>query len=446
MPEQFFHLVEDTVLNIGFDDTDSPKGMCTTYLAYKIVDSLKKEKVEFIDYPKLIRFNPNIPWKTRGNGAVSLKIRTSSPEKIKKKVIRFVTKFSDLKNGANPGVVFFESKAVPDQFTKFSRDALWQLVSRSRAKKFLAENNVDSFHIGNGQGLIGAIGAIGYKFDDHTYELLSYRKRSKFGTKRNIVASSVKQMQESLPKTFNSYDTKKQKVLLAPRGPDPVFFGVRGENVDSVLSASKMIKSDEKPVGHMVFKSNQGTGDHLLNQLDVLSLKPYSSGVITGTVLDEPEMKLGGYVMFSILKQGVKVNCAVYKPTGITQNALNLIKGDVIRVGGGLRKASKNHTRTLNVEFFQVLKLQERKVPANPLCTRCNKRMKSKGRSQGFECVKCGRKKTKKVTMTIPRNLQKRLYIPQSSAHRHLTRPQQRIGITNKESKFDKKIPWFSVY
>jgi len=26
-------MVEKTVLNIGFDDTDSPKGMCTTFLA-----------------------------------------------------------------------------------------------------------------------------------------------------------------------------------------------------------------------------------------------------------------------------------------------------------------------------------------------------------------------------------------------------------------------------
>ena len=77
---------EKPILNIGIDDTDSPKGMCTTYLAFKIVDYLKKQKVDFLDYPKLIRFNPNIPWKTRGNGAVSLKIRTTSPQKIKNSI------------------------------------------------------------------------------------------------------------------------------------------------------------------------------------------------------------------------------------------------------------------------------------------------------------------------------------------------------------------------
>ena len=49
---------QGTILNIGFDDTDSPKGMCTTFLAYKIVDLLQKEKTEFLDFPRLIRFNP----------------------------------------------------------------------------------------------------------------------------------------------------------------------------------------------------------------------------------------------------------------------------------------------------------------------------------------------------------------------------------------------------
>jgi len=70
--------MESKTIHIGFDDTDSPKGMCTTYLAYRLVNLLKKEHVDFLDYPNLIRFNPNIPWKTRGNGAVGIKISTKN--------------------------------------------------------------------------------------------------------------------------------------------------------------------------------------------------------------------------------------------------------------------------------------------------------------------------------------------------------------------------------
>jgi tRNA(Ile2)-agmatinylcytidine synthase len=51
---------KETILNIGFDDTDSPKGMCTTFLAYKIVDLLQKQDTEFLDFPRLIRFEDHI--------------------------------------------------------------------------------------------------------------------------------------------------------------------------------------------------------------------------------------------------------------------------------------------------------------------------------------------------------------------------------------------------
>ena len=61
-------------LYIGLDDTDSAKKFCTTYLGLKIVDLLKDFAAELIEFPKLIRLNPNVPYKTRGNAAVSLTI------------------------------------------------------------------------------------------------------------------------------------------------------------------------------------------------------------------------------------------------------------------------------------------------------------------------------------------------------------------------------------
>jgi tRNA(Ile2)-agmatinylcytidine synthase len=435
------------ILNIGFDDTDSPKGMCTTFLAYKIVDLLKKQDTEFLDFPKLIRFNPNIPWKTRGNGAVSLQIRTKNPTKIKNQIRNLVAKYSDIKNGANPGLVFYESKEIPEQFTKFSKLALWQLINRNHAKKFAAKNNIEFFYQGNGQGLVGAIGAIGYDFKDHTLELLSYRKNSKFGKERKLSAASVKTMQEkTLPYTFNSFDNKKERVLITPHGPDPVFYGVRGENVDSLLHATKILKTNEKLAGYMIFKSNQGTGDHLTNELDTTNIKPYASGKITGIVSDKPKIVKGGHVFFSILSDGYELQCAVYKPTGITSVALSLIKGDKVCIGGGIRKASKNYPRILNIEFIDVINLEKNLIKSNPTCKKCDKKMKSKGKNQGYQCIKCGKKSLNKVILEIPRNIKKQLYIPSVSAHRHLSRPLQRIGRINKESKFDKSTSWFCAY
>jgi tRNA(Ile2)-agmatinylcytidine synthase len=421
--------------------------MCTTYLAYKIVNYLKKELVEFLDYPYLIRFNPNIPWKTRGNGAVALSIKTNKPEKIKRKVKQLVTKYSDTQGGANPGLVFYEKNTIPDNFSEFSKLALWRLINRNHAKHFALKNRLETLSLGNGQGLVGAIGAIGYKFEDHTYEVLSYRKKSQIGKTRKIDKESVKLMQEkTYPITFNSFDHKKNRVLITPHGPDPVFFGLRGENMESVLYASKMIRTQEKLQGYMAFKTNQGTGDHLKNEIDIFELKPYTSGTITGIVSKKPEMKRGGHVIFSVTKLEKEIPCAVYEPTKITSIAQQLMLGDKIRLGGGIRKATKNHQRILNVEFLEIIKLEKDLRLENPICKKCNKRMKSKGKNQGFRCIKCGKKASNKIIHEIPRKLIPKLYLPAVSAYRHLTRPKQRMRRFNKEKKFDSTIQWYQKY
>src|SRR2546426_8657431 len=59
-------------LYLGVDDTDSLRGMCTTFLATELVRALPG--LDLIGFPRLVRLNPNIPWKTRGNGAVCLRL------------------------------------------------------------------------------------------------------------------------------------------------------------------------------------------------------------------------------------------------------------------------------------------------------------------------------------------------------------------------------------
>jgi tRNA(Ile2)-agmatinylcytidine synthase len=435
--------MKQNILHIGFDDTDSRNGMCTTFLAYKIVEYLRKEKVKFLDYPYLIRFNPNIPWKTRGNGAVALKIQTKNPHLIKKSIIDFVKKYSAIQDGANPGLVFYENNEIPKEFSDFGKMALCTLINRNKAKKFAIQNNIETFHLGNGQGLVGAIGAIGYDFRDYTFELISYRHESNFGKKRLISKDSVKKMQEmTFPKTFNNYDNSENRTLIAPHGPDPVFFGVRGEDVQTVVKGASLVKSPEKFSGYMVFRSNQGTGDHLQNELDVNNLRPFSSGYVVGYVVKTPKIKMGGHAMFTISKSDKKIDCAVYKPTGLTNVASHLIEGDLIKIGGGIRKASKIHDRILNVEFIDVVKLAKNLVLVNPLCTRCMKNMKSRGKDQGYKCKKCGRTSQNKTSKEIPRKIKAQLYLPVLSAHRHLTRPLQRISRFNTKIEFDNS-EWF---
>ena len=432
-------------LSIGFDDTDSPSGMCTTFLAYKMVASLRDDGAEFLDFPRLVRFNPNVPWKTRGNGAVSMKIRTADASRTKSLATELVRRYSDTGNGANPGLAFLEGE-IPDDFARFSELAMWQLVSRRKARDFAAANGLDFLSLGNGQGLVGAIGAIGYRFGDHTFELLSYRRESEFGKQRSISPESVRLLQEKNQDTFGSFDEKRSRILIAPHGPDPVFYGIRGERATSLLHAARLVRSDEKPGGYMIFKSNQGTGDHLKHDLGPGPMRPYHSGMITGIVKDEPESARGGHVFFTVMRGQERFRCAVYRPTGMVPTALALIPGDKICVGGGVRRASKNFPRVLNVEFIRILALQVCQVYSNPVCKSCSKSMKSKGKGQGYMCTRCGSRSPAKIARTVPRSIREQLYLPAVSSHRHLTRPMQRIGRNNTASRFAESIPWMKQY
>jgi tRNA(Ile2)-agmatinylcytidine synthase len=74
--------------------------------------------------------------------------------------------------------------------------------------------------------------------------------------------------------------------------------------------------------------------------------------------------------------------------------------------------------------------LIEKNIYLNPLCEKCEKRMKSLGRNQGFKCEKCGFKTSKKekIKIKVERELKEGLYMPPPRAHRHLTKPESRYG------------------
>ena len=135
---------DEKILHIGFDDTDSTNGRCTTHLAYLITNVLiKKYKVNFIDFPLLIRLNPNIPLKTRGNGAVCLRIKARKYEKIKEEILHFIENYSDLEKGANPGLAFYEENNIASDVISLSTNAMERVLRKKLAKKIARKKNND---------------------------------------------------------------------------------------------------------------------------------------------------------------------------------------------------------------------------------------------------------------------------------------------------------------
>ena len=115
------------------------------------------------------------------------------------------------------------------------------------------------------RGIIGALAAIGETLDgDYTYELIAYRTPENLGTKRRVDEASIFEMDKlTQPYTFNNVDSEKGRVIITPRGPDPILFGIRGETAEIVKKAYELVKPLEPVERWVIFRSNQGTDAHL---------------------------------------------------------------------------------------------------------------------------------------------------------------------------------------
>jgi len=340
---------------VGIDDTDSSRGYCTTYLAFRIAVDLG-EHLSVVPYPRLVRLNPNIPFKTRGNAAVCLKIETNDPDSAFNALHRKLKELADVDGGANSGLVFLEDPDSAGAFRPIYNRALSQVVNQASVRAFLKEEGVRFASLGNGMGLVGAAASLGFSdSDDHTFELISYRRRESWGLRRSINPSSVREMdRRTFPHTFNNYDYQKRKVLVAPHGPDPVFAGIRGDSPSAVVKAFSQLDLEEGLEGHMVYVSNQHTDAHLRNPLD---WKVYSSGWATGKV-ESVVTGRGGHVYLALKSGGRRRLCAFYEPTGdLRRAAKQLAPGDRVRLSGGVRRATSAHEKILNVERMEVLLL-----------------------------------------------------------------------------------------
>ena len=431
-------------VRIGVDDTDSVRGMCTTYLAYVMARKFDSMGATFLEYPRLVRLNPNIPWKTRGNGAVSLHVETDHPDKIWQATTRMIEQYAD--DDANPGAVLLEGNGMTPDMTRLARRALWDVVSIRDALQAARGSGARILQKGTGRGIIGAMSAIGYRFCDSTAELIAYRDGAMVGSPRRIQEGSVAQMQEcTYPDTFSSYDTTTGRVLICPRGPDPVFYGLRGESPYTVWNASRMIGHKESLQGHMIFRTNQGTGEHLYNMLDAENLRPHTSGLICGSVAKRGLITAGGHCKLAVQSGSSIVSCWVYKPTGLAGIASRLEAGDRVVVGGGIRAGARGHTDTLSVEMLRVVQLAPVTSYKNPGCAKCRKSMKSQGRGQGYLCVRCGARFPYRIPLGQTRSIRVGEYVSAVGAQRHLSRPEQRRGRTNR-IRFDATVPWLAVY
>ena len=435
-------------MHIGFDDTDSTRKGCTTYVAALLVEKLQRFDTNFIDYPNLIRLNPNVPWKTRGNGALCLRIQhdESDEDDIKEAVISAVEENADMEfKGTDPGIVFLQEVRIPQEIRVFAKHAVTGIVTLKEASRLLAKFNGEAVGFKNGRGIIGGLAAIGETLQgDCTYEILAYRTPKNCGLKRRLDEASIFNMDKrTAPHTFNNVDAERHRIIVTPRGPDPILFGIRGETAEIVKKAFGMVRPLEPVDRWVVFRTNQGTDAHLTSINKLSQLTPYSSVIAKGVVAANPKMIRGRHVIFPISDDSAQVDCAAYEPSGVLSRAAReLITEDCVEVYGSVRGPSRGTPLTVNLEKIRLLKLAPRTVYHNPVCPKCGKRLKSMGKNKGFRCEKCGLRdaSAQKVESRLKRDVKRGLYITSTRSQRHLTKPFVRYGMEKRHGTSERLI------
>ncbi|HTY15403.1 MAG TPA: tRNA(Ile)(2)-agmatinylcytidine synthase [Methanoregulaceae archaeon] len=398
---------------VGLDDTDSPGGMCTTYIGVVLAGRLKEYHIP-VHEARLLRLNPNVIYKTRGNAAVCLDV-TGDREKIFRTACEVVEKYACFDHdNTNPGVVVADSPPSP----RFYRQAVQGFCTIDEAKDVLEEAGALYRGYKNERGLIGATAAVCSEIPDRTYEFLTYRKPEAFGTPRNVSRESLFLAErETCPHTWDSVDTTNDVVVCVPHTPDPVLFGIRGESPSWVSKARGLVVSE--PTGfEQVFVTNQGTDSHLLDASEVALADGFSYR-LQGTVSSVARTGKGGHVCIGIgTDTGAEVDCMAFEPTKGFRNIVRaLLPGDVVEVTGSFKNGS------LNIEKIHICSLSGAGTTKPPVCGACGKRMTSAGREKGYKCRQCGARAREPEVIPIKRELKTGWYEVPPIARRHLAKP-----------------------
>ncbi|MDW5561645.1 MAG: tRNA(Ile)(2)-agmatinylcytidine synthase [Methanomassiliicoccus sp.] len=427
---------------IAADDTDSSTWMCTTFLATELVRALSDH--DLIGLPRLVRLNPAVPWKTRGNGAICIRVgrgigqprlcghmdgkdvlcyarsqEDPDPDEIMARCWPVVERWSQ-RDDSDPGLVVTAEAPEGELY----RHAVRRIIDKEEALAALRGVGARTFEINSGRGLIGAAAAAAWRPMDRTYEVLAYRERERWGRPREVSPEDIALLDRRFPSTFNNYEHVAGRPAIVPHTTCPVLYGIRGDSPLDLVKAASSVASE--PVDRwLMFITNQGTDDHIITAWD--RLVPNSSYLVEGNVATMPATIPGGHVIFALSTRDGDVDCAAYEPSkGFRAIVRQLRPGDRVQVMGELREAP----RTLNIEKLNVLSLARSMVKlSNPPCPACGRRTKSAGQGQGYRCRECGTKGLEATMQEEVRQIGPGWYEPPVCTRRHLSKPLKRMGV-----------------
>jgi len=409
---------------VGLDDTDSrERGMCTTYVAARLVERLRLAG-ESVERSLLVRLNPAVEYKTRGNAALA--VHTDADVDTVRDLVREDIGLAETEDPrTNPGVVVADGRPaeIPDDIVGFASRAIRTHHDIDDARELIDRHGFGTLSRGNGRGLIGALAAVGAweAFEEWTYESISYRERERWGTDREVDRESVfTAAEDAYPEVWDTVDRIEGQAVCVPHTPCPILYGIRGDDPAAVERVADRIES-EPVASRQLFVTNQGTDAHL-KTAPIRETTDGRAYCVDGTVVEPPETRTGGHVFLAVGDGEHTIECAAFEPTKRFRDRVR-----ALRVGDEVTVCGEVSAGTLKLEKFAVRDLRETE-PATPACPACGRSMESAGQGQGYRCRDCGTSADGKVERKLDRNLEVGWYEVPPVARRHIAKPLVRGG------------------
>ena len=465
-----FQPAAPSVTVVGIDDTDSTAGMCTTFAAHRIAERLRQrpsegdERSSAVRRLLLVRLNPAVEFKTRGNAALAVHT-DADPETALRVAVDAVgdgARHED--RNTNPGVVVAPGDPldVPATVGRFARRVVRDLVPPEAARERVADAGYAHETWGSGRGLVGALAAVGAwrgrgPAADWTYERIAYREAARRGTPREVDRDAVfAAADRGYPTVWDTVDRETGETVCVPHTPGPVLFGIRGDDPEAVREVAAAV--DSEPVAAAeTFVTNQGTDDHLRSGA-VAAVEAGRSYRLDGVVVDAPETREGGHVFLTVagpdrapaasgvdadeagesetspavarwalavtaddLPADARLPCVAFEPTGRFRSRVrDLREGDRVTVCGEVSDG------TLKLEKF-ALRSRRTVEPVVPTCPACGRSMESAGADQGYRCRDCDTSASGRTTRRVERPAPGWYEVP-PTARRHVAKPLVRGG------------------
>lgn len=434
---------------LAFDDTDSRTGGCTTHLAFHVLLALPELALR--GPPRLVRLNPNVPHKTRGNGAVVLPLgRPRGPqarvgelrglevlafpeaapvpasEELLERAWEVVRR--QAQPDAQPSVVLVDDPPPAA--------AYWQAV-RTRVEPDDAAEALATLgaHVrtATGRSLPGCLGALAWPGPPASFEFLAYRHPSRWGRPREVRPEPLLGL-DGTGATFHTVDPeegRKGRLVCVPHGPDPVLLGLRGRDPDALVHAATRTLPwalpEQEPVdGWLLWATNHASGDHVARVAALADAPMWGTVDVEAKVAGLPQDRRGGHVEVPLVDaDGAAFAAWAFEPTkGLRAAARQLRPGDRVRAVGAVAQDAAGPA--VNLEKLGVLEVARHFLKAgNPRCPACDRAMPSMGKGAGHRCRKCGARLPPGAAVAAeePRTLAPGWHEAAVGARRHLHRP-----------------------